>query len=90
MTSKGAGVPDGSSPSAGCEDLVAMLHEAKLPLPPMPFPFKTELVRLDPWVWATRPVVAECMYMFDEYVDETFAGGVRSSRLQPRTRASSL
>jgi hypothetical protein len=74
VTPEDAGVPEPSKPGAGYEDMDATLHDAQLPHPPIPAAFKAELVRRGPWVWATRPIVPERMYLFREYVDEASVG----------------
>ncbi len=67
---------DGSAPlgvwGPGFGDLVRTFDEAKLELPPIPEQLRPRLRRLGPWVWATRSIEPDGMYMFREYVAELF------------------
>jgi hypothetical protein len=56
--------------SPGHQDLIATLDSAGLELPPIPPRLEPRLARWSDWVWATRPVDPQQMYMFRTYVDE--------------------
>jgi hypothetical protein len=57
-------------PLDGAADLAATFRDAGLRVPPLPASLAGSLVRREEWVWATREMDPDAMYMFRDYLME--------------------